>query len=329
MQTYEQLIEENRALKAQVAELLARIAELEARLGMNSRNSSKPPSSDPPNVAARPKRKPSGRKRGGQPGHKGTTRSLLPPEKVTRIVDLRPEKCDRCGKALVGRDPKPKRRQVIDVPPVEPEVTEYRRHTLPCECGAKTTAPLPPGVGRSAFAPRLKAMLAMCSGVYRLSRRTVEDLMADFFNVDISLGSVSACEQKVSEAVEVPVAEAREYVEKAPVAHADETGYRQPPSPGEAPKKAWLWAAVTPLVTVFLVHAKRSTVAAKELLGSFAGILVSDRSLRLQLHRRGAAPGLLGAPSQGFRVDRRVRRGRDWDGEGPGRADEAHVPLVA
>jgi hypothetical protein len=132
-------------------------------------------------------------------------------------------------------------------------------------------------VGSSAFSPRIKAMLAMCSGVYRLSRRTVEDLMADFFNVDISLGSVSACEQKVSEAIAAPVAEAREEVEKAPVAHADETGYRQPPSPGEAPKKAWLWAAVTPLVTVFLLHAKRSTVAAKELLGSFAGILVSDR----------------------------------------------------
>jgi transposase len=120
-------------------------------------------------------------------------------------------------------------------------------------------------------------MLSMCSAVYRLSRRTVEDLMADFFNVDISLGSVSACEETVSKAVAAPVAEAREYVEKAPVAHADETGYREVPAEGERKKKAWLWAAVTPLVTVFLVHAKRSTIAAKELLGSFAGILVSDR----------------------------------------------------
>ncbi len=278
MQTYEDLVEENRALKAQVAELLARMAALEARLGMNSRNSSKPPSTDPPNVAARPKKKPSGRKPGGQPGHKGTTRSLLPPEEVDRIVELKPPACRNCGADLRGDDPKPVRRQVIDVPPVEPDVTEYRQHTLPCgECGAKTTAPLPSGVGDSAFSPRIKAMLAMCSAVYRLSRRTVEGLMADFFNVDISLGSVSACEEKVSEAVAEPVAEARRYVEAAPVAHVDETGYRQPPVEGERPKKAWLWAAVTPLVTVFLVHAKRSAVAAKELLGSFAGILVSDR----------------------------------------------------
>jgi transposase len=284
MQTYEEILAENAALKARVAELeaenaelKARMAALEARLGMNSRNSSRPPSSDPPNVAARPKRRPSGRRRGGQPGHRGTTRSLLPPEKVKRIVNLIPETCERCAAGLEGSDPKPTRRQVIDVPPVKPEVTEYRRHTLPCACGAKTTAPLPPGVGESAFAPRLKAMLAMCSSVYRLSRRTVEGLMADFFNVDISLGSVSACEQTVSEAVASPVAEAREHVEKASVAHADETGFREVAAEGGPPKKAWLWAAVTPLVTVFLVHAKRSALAAKELLGSFAGILVSDR----------------------------------------------------
>jgi len=285
MQTYEELLAENAALKARVAELeaenaelKARMAALEARLGMNSRNSSKPPSSDPPNVAARPKRKPSGRRRGGQPGHKGKTRSLLSPEKVARIIDLKPPECERCGARLEGDDPKPTRQQVIDVPPVEPDVTEYLRHTLPCAvCGAKTTAELPPGVGASAFGPRLKAMLAMCSAVYRLSRRTVEGLMGDFFNVDISLGSVSACEQTVSEAVAAPVAEAREHVKTAPVAHADETGYREVAAEGGPPRKAWLWAAATPLVTVFLVHAKRGAVAAKELLGSFAGILVSDR----------------------------------------------------
>jgi transposase len=128
-------------------------------------------------------------------------------------------------------------------------------------------------------------MLAMCSGVYRLSRRTVEGLMADFFNVDISLGSVSACEGTVSDAVAEPVAGARKYVEAAPVVHADETGYRQAVQPDETPpagkapakSKAWLWVAVTAYVTTFLVHARRNTAAARELLGSFAGVLVSDR----------------------------------------------------
>lgn len=105
MQTYEELLAENSALsaenaalkarvsdlEAQLAAALAPIAALEARLGINSRNSSKPPSSDPPNVAARPKKKPSGRKRGGQPGHKGITRALIPLEKADNIIDLRPQ----------------------------------------------------------------------------------------------------------------------------------------------------------------------------------------------------------------------------------------------
>jgi len=308
MPTYEELLAENAALKARVSELsaqlaatLARIAELEARLGTNSRNSSKSPSTDPPNVAARPKRPPSGRHQGGQPGHKGTTRSLLPPDKVDKIVDVRPPACQKCGAPLRGEDPKPRRRQVVDVPPVKPDVTEYRQHTLTCAaCGAETSGSLPPGVAESVFSPRLKAMLAMCSAVYRLSRRTVESLMADFFGVDLSLGSVSACEETVSESLAAPVAEAREYVRAQPVAHVDETGFRQAVEPqpprgesagqaqaasetaaGEPPakttSKAWLWTAATALVTVFMVHAKRGAAALSELLGGFAGLLVSDR----------------------------------------------------
>lgn len=131
MQTCEELLAENAALRARVAEVeaenaalkaqlaaaLARIAALEARLGMNSRNSSRPPSSDPPSAPPRKKR-PSGRKRGGQPGHKGRTRSLLPPEEVDEVIEVRPEKCERCGEALSGEDPSPSRRQVVDVPPV-------------------------------------------------------------------------------------------------------------------------------------------------------------------------------------------------------------------
>ena len=171
--------------------------------------------------------------------------------------------------------------------------------------------------------------------------------MADFFNADISLGSVSACEQTVSEAVAEPVAEAREHVEAASVAHADETGFRQVPAEGERPRKAWPWVAVTAYVTTFLVHAKRGAVAAKGLLGSFAGVLVGHRwsaysfvdAARRQLcwahlgRILGAPWAHLGrtlrAPVEGLRVDRRVRRGGGGDRKGPRRAGEADVPLVA
>ncbi len=271
MLTYEELLEENRTLKAQVAELLARVADLERRLGRNSRNSSKPPSSDPPWTPPR-RRKRAGRKRGGQRGHKGTTRSLLPPDRVDEIIEAKPEKCRRCGRKLPGDDPAPRRHQVADIPEVKPTVTEYRRHTLWCTaCGARTTAELPSGAPRGAFGPRAQAIVAVASGVYHLSKRTTEAMMDDLFGLEMSLGSVSACEQAVSDSISKPVAEARGYVAAAPVKHSDETGWR------EGRNRAWLWSAVTGAVTVFLVHASRGGKAARELLGSFAGILVSDR----------------------------------------------------
>lgn len=87
----------------------------------------------------------------------------------------------------------------------------------------------------------------------------------------MSLGTVSACEARASEALAAPVAEAQAHVRTQPVVNADETGWR------EAAARAWLWVAATPLVTVFLVDGKRGAVAAKALLGEFSGVLVSDR----------------------------------------------------
>ena len=213
MPTYNELLEENRTLKARVAELeaqvatlLARVTDLEARLGQNSRNSSKPPSSDSPGAPKRPKRKPSGRKRGGQPGHEGRTRELLLPEQVDEIFELKPEKCGRCGAALRGADLSPQRRQVTEVPKVKPHVTEYRLHALGCpRCGETTRAQLPAGVPSGAFGARLQAMVAVCTGVWRLSKRTAEELLRDLFGAKISLGSVSACEETVSEVLAEPV----------------------------------------------------------------------------------------------------------------------------
>jgi len=272
MPTYDELLAGNRALKARVAELEARIKDLEARLGQNSRNSSRPPSSDPPGTPKSPQRKPSGRKRGGQPGHEGRTRDLLSPGEVDETVDVKPEQCRRCAASLSGDDPSPQRHQVAEIPKVEPHVTEYRLHALKCaRCGETTRAELPAGVPPGAFDARLQAMVAICTGVYRLSKRTAEDLLRDLFGVDISLGSVSACEEAVSEALSAPVAEALSHLREQAVAYVDETGWR------EGNGKAWLWAAVTGFVTVFMIHASRGAKAAKELLAEFAGTLVSDR----------------------------------------------------
>jgi transposase len=253
-----------------------RIEELERRLNQNSQNSSKPPSSDPPHVKLPPKKGPSGRKPGGQPGHKGSHRELLPPEEVDEVVDHWPAHCAECRAPMDSEIRvevcEPARHQVAEVPEIQAYVTEHRTHTQQCDvCGHATEAELPPEVPHGAFGPRMQAVIALFTGCYHVSKRTAESALGDLFGVTLSLGSVSASEQAVSEAVTQPVAEAREYVEQQAVIHADETGWR------EGRRKAWLWVAGTTLVTVFLIHAKRSAVAARALLGQFAGILVTDR----------------------------------------------------
>src|SRR5919107_5729537 len=143
------------AVSALVQSLEGRIAELEQRLNQNSTNSSKPPSSDPPSVKRRPPASPSGKKRGGQPGHRRHTRALVPPEQVHEVLDCRPPHCRRCGHDLAGEDPQPLRHQVAEIPPVQPVVTEYRLHRLGCpRCGTSTCGALPPGVPNGAFGPR-------------------------------------------------------------------------------------------------------------------------------------------------------------------------------
>jgi len=246
---------------------------LEERLRQNSQNSSRPPSSDAP-AGRRPEpRAPSGRKPGGQPGHEGHQRLLLAEEAVDTIVPVKPRRCRRCGTGLHGSDPAPRRHQVTELPRVRPHVTEYQVHTLRCaQCGQRTAAALPVGVPDGAFGPRLEATVAVCTGVYHLSRRTTVGVLADLFGVDLALGTVSACEQAVSAAVAEPVAEAHAYVQGQDLVHADETGWR------ERRRRAWLWVMVSAWVTVFLVHRRRGTAAAEALLGTLGrAILITDR----------------------------------------------------
>ena len=259
-----------------IVELMARVAELEEKLHRSSKNSSRPPSSDPPWLLHGSKKPPSGRKPGGQPGHKKNRRTLLPPEKVDETHDVWPAHCEGCQHPLTAETRLEVgdivRHQVIELPDVRARVTEYRLHTQCCpQCEWATSAKVPEGVAMGPFGPRLTAVVALCSGVYRLSKRLVVSMLSDLFGVDMALGSVTACEQRTSEVLAEPVAEARRYVEQQPVIYADETGWRQ------ARVRAWVWVAVTSWVTVFLVHARRNASAAQQLLGQFAGILVSDR----------------------------------------------------
>ena len=162
---------------------------------------------------------------------------------------------------------------MTEIPPVVAETIEYQLHTLLCPaCGIHTRAELPEDVPRGAFGPRVQAMVAALSGQYHLSKRQIEELLADFFGLDVGLGTVKALEQATSLALESPVVEVQAAIQEQPVANVDETSWR------EGNKKGWLWVVVTPIATLFLLRLSRGAQVAKELLKeTFAGVVGSDR----------------------------------------------------
>ena len=261
-------------LKRQLAEALQRIASLEERLNQNSQNSGRPPSSDPPSAPARPVKKRSGRKPGGQPGHEGHQHMLLPVDRKN-VRDVKPVKCKNCGTRLpADDDPSPFRHQVVEIPEPKPEVHEWRLHSCTCgKCGETTRADLPDGVLPGRFGPRLVATIALLSGAFRMSKRLTVAVLANLHGIPISLGSIIACERIASRAVADPVKAAQEHIKSEGVKHADESSWFE----GPQRTKVWLWVASTLQVTVFLIRASRGGEVARELLGEAFGVLVSDR----------------------------------------------------
>jgi len=192
-----------------VPSLQAKVAELERKIALLSRdssNSSKPPSSDGPvaKPKARPPKKSKKRKRGGQPGHKGKNRDLVPANEVDLVEEILPAVCEHCNKPLAApgnsEEGKYFRYQVVDIPEAKLHVTEYRLRCIRCECGAETWAGLPRNV-RSGFGPRLTAFAAYLTAVHRVTRRGLMDIFKTIFGIDISLGSTCNLHEEVSQAL--------------------------------------------------------------------------------------------------------------------------------
>ena len=200
-----------RALEARVVALEASVPHLTERLQQDSRTSSRPPSSDPPQATAkRPRHEPSGRRPGGQPGHEGQARALVPATAVDVVRPVKPERCQRCQHPLHGEDPQPERHQVTEIPPVPPVVTEYQGQRVLCPaCGEAPRAALPAGVPMGGFGPRVQAIAALCTGAYHLSKRTTQQVLEDLFGVAMGLGTIANLEQATVQAGATPGAEAR------------------------------------------------------------------------------------------------------------------------
>ena len=285
------LSQENKQLRDQVAEQTKRIRELERQLALhqqNSTTSSKPPSSD--GLAGRPRvrgrRRKSRRKPGGQVGHPGHCRPLVPSERVNEVVALFPDACRHCdgtlparGRVLTGVC---RRHQVTELPPLAAHITEFQCPAVVCPaCGTTTQAPLPDEV-TGQFGPQLTALIAYLTVVCRLPRRVVQRLLEGALHIPISLGSTHAAWEEVSEAVAAPCVELAQALPHQPVVHGDETGHRTNGA------KRYLWALVAPLFVVFRIAPTRGAVVLRDLLGPvFAGILCSDRYVTYTSYHKG------------------------------------------
>ncbi len=261
-----------RQLENRIVQLEKRIEELERLLGMNSKNSSKPPSSDPPGMSAKLPRHQC-KKRGATNGHQPHLRELLPEKFVKEYIHLKPDACT-CGSAnLKDTDQQPLRHQVVDIPPIKPTVIEYVQHIRQCrKCGAFVYRPLPDEVKRRYFGPGVLSIVGILTGNLNTSKRKALAMMNEVFSVPMSLGGISNCEAQVADILEQPYNQVAQHVRGQEIAHADETGW-----PRGNRLKGWLWAMCCSTAAFFMVHANRSQQAARNLIGDFAGKLVSDR----------------------------------------------------
>ena len=275
------LEEENAWLRAQngrleehIARFVERIEELERRLGLSSRNSSKPPSSD---GLKKPRAKPrtrslrgkSGRKPGGQPGHKGET--LCRTAHPDRVQDHVPAGCQGCGSSLskatvVGT---PIARQVFDLPETRPlEVTEHRAHAKRCgHCGTVSRATFPDAVSAPVqYGSRIAAVAVYLQHAHFLPEERLSQVMAELFGAPVSAATLAAMSQRAADRLRDAASHIQDLAAgTARVKHLDETGFRI------GGQTQWLHVICTPLLAAYRVSGRRGS-----LFSGVSGIVVHD-----------------------------------------------------
>jgi hypothetical protein len=276
-------------LKREVGDRDKKIDDLEHQLAgfkKDSSNSSKPPSSDGPAAKKRvhPQRKKSGRKPGGQPGHPGHSRPLVPTEQVNRVIVMLPDSCKCCHRKFTKEEKRAAlegdvyRHQVIEVPEIKSDITEYQFPSISC-CGESNRVPIPSEI-RSGAGPRLVTLISYLT-LCRIPRRKVEQLLEIVMGISISLGSTQKYVEETSQALEAPYQELQGQLRHEPVVNGDETGWRK------NAERRWLWVFVARFFAFFVIAKSRSSKVLEQLLGLvFVGILCSDRfSAYIKYHK--------------------------------------------
>jgi transposase len=259
-----------------IARLQARVAELERRLGKDSSNSSKPPSSDglgkPVRAARGADERAEHRRPGKQPGAPGA--HLAQVEAPDEVALYAPDRCGGCGADLAGAPVAGVEvRQVFDLPPLGLRVTEHRAERRRCACGATTQAGFPAHARAAAcYGPGVRALVCYLCVHQHLPVDRAAQLLADVLGASVATGTLVALVAEGAAGLEGFVEVVREGLAAGPVAHFDETGARV------AGRLHWVHSASTSLLSLFTVHAKRGKVAmdAAGVLGGFAGVAVHD-----------------------------------------------------
>ena len=268
------LRQQNARLEEHVARLVERIEELERRLGLNSQNSGKPPSSDglkKPKSKRRTRslRGKSGRKPGGQPGHKGKT--LRRTDHPDRVKDHMPASCKGCSSSLsnAAKAGAPVARQVFDLPEPRPlEVTEHRAHAKCCgHCGTVTRAAFPDGVSAPVqYGPRIAGLAIYLQHAHFLPEDRLSQVMAELFGAPVTAATLATMSERAAERLRDAALHIQDLAAgTARVKHMDETGFRI------GGQTQWLHVICTPLLAAYRVSGKRGA-----LLSGVSGIVVHD-----------------------------------------------------
>lgn len=260
---------ENQQLKTEIQQLKGEIKDLKDKLNTNSSNSSKPPSQDP----FRPRKinKSTGRNQGAQKGHQGHSRQLIPIEQVQTQHDLKPNFCPHCqsnsfDEEIIRTDV----RQVVELPEMPPEVTQYNIHTYRCSCCGKHVKADIPNEAKYGFGPRLMGLITSLSGEFRLSKRQVTALVGKI-GIRICSGSVCKIHARASQILQSPYEEIKKYTLKQDHINADETSWKT------LAKTRWIWIGCCEDSVFFEIKASRSARAFQEVFGVFKGGLSTDR----------------------------------------------------
>jgi transposase len=268
--------------------LEGRVRALEAKASASSRNSSQPPSADAPKTRqqrraeAREKAKEllrKGREKreaGGQPGHPGSGRELLPEERMAEIVDHYPGECSGCGREFSAREKVPRHRpgrhQVAELPATAVFYVEHRTQRLRCPGCRKRTRGTLGAVGESAFGPGLQAAVVALTARNRISRRDMSELLWELFAVRVSVGATDGICQRTSGLLAGPHERLRSQVLGSGAVNVDETGWYL------AGENRTMWTATTAQAAIFRIVEDRHRDRLQELLGpGFDGIVTSDR----------------------------------------------------